>query len=154
MDLKHFVSRPSEHLKNYPILLEAAHKETDPENPDADFLVAAAQAIRNLSTVAQLRTFQTGMARSRNGPSEWHQLVGADVVAATDKTERQKQGWVLEGVPDVPVNLMQRPAGLFSKSYMARWSSFAISKPLNRYVLPIDSRVPPHHLHSYMSGLC
>lgn len=93
LDLKHFIGRPSDHLRNYPVLLEATLKETDPENPDLDFLSAAAQAIRNLSSVAQLRTFQNGMARNPNGPKDWHQLVSKEVLEATPKKEQQRQRW-------------------------------------------------------------
>ncbi|KAG9050431.1 hypothetical protein FS837_005504 [Tulasnella sp. UAMH 9824] len=96
LDLKHFIGRPSDHLRNYPVLLEATLKETDPENPDVDFLSAAAQAIRNLSSVAQLRTFQNGMARNPNGPKDWHQLVSKEVLEATPKQEQQRQSVIFE----------------------------------------------------------
>ncbi|KAG9017026.1 hypothetical protein FRB90_002035, partial [Tulasnella sp. 427] len=96
LDLKHFIGRPSDHLRNYPVLLDATLKETDPENPDADFLSAAAQAIRNLMTVAQLRTFQNGMARNPSGPKDWHQLVSKEVLEATPKQEQQRQSVIFE----------------------------------------------------------
>ncbi|KAG8896511.1 hypothetical protein FRB99_008857 [Tulasnella sp. 403] len=96
LDLKHFISRPSDHLRNYPVLLEAALKETDAENPDIDYLGAAAQAIRNLLTVAQLRTFQSGMARNPNGIKEWHQLVGKEVMEALPKQDAKRQSIMFE----------------------------------------------------------
>ncbi|KAG8970658.1 hypothetical protein FRC05_000516 [Tulasnella sp. 425] len=96
LDLKHFIGRPSDHLRNYPVLLDATLKETDSENPDVDFLSAAAQAIRNLSSVAQLRTFQNGMARNPNGPKDWHQLVSKEILEATPKKEQQRQSVIFE----------------------------------------------------------
>ena len=85
LDLRYFINRPSDHLKNYPVLLEAAMKETDPENPDVDFLREAAKAIRNLSDMAVMRTFQSGMARLPNTPKEWHQLVPKEVMEKMPK---------------------------------------------------------------------
>ncbi|KAG9014371.1 hypothetical protein FRB94_012777 [Tulasnella sp. JGI-2019a] len=96
LDLRHFITRPSDHLKNYPVLLEAAMKETDPENPDVDFLREAAQAIRNLSDMALMRTFQSGMAKIPNAPKEWHQLVPKEVMEKLPKKEQKKQSIIFE----------------------------------------------------------
>jgi len=59
------LNRPSEHLLQYPVLLEAVKNETAEENPDSEFLLEAIEAIRNLQTVAQLRTFQAAMGNPR-----------------------------------------------------------------------------------------
>ncbi|KAG8878034.1 hypothetical protein FRB97_002821 [Tulasnella sp. 331] len=96
LDLRHFITRPSDHLKNYPVLLEAAMKETDPENPDIDFLREASQAIRNLSDMALMRTFQSGMAKIPNAPKEWHQLVPKEVMDKLPKKEQKKQSIIFE----------------------------------------------------------
>lgn len=69
-------------------------KETDPENPDIDFLREAAQAIRNLSDMALMRTFQSGMAKIPNAPKEWHQLVPKEVMEKLPKKEQKKQRYV------------------------------------------------------------
>lgn len=89
MDLKHFLSRPSEHLQKYPVMLEAIHKETEEGNPDASYLSEASQAIRNLQTAVQLRTFQAGMCRT--GKPEWHELVSKEVRAMFSKQEGKRQ---------------------------------------------------------------
>jgi len=89
--LRHFITRPADHLKNYPVLLDAALKETDPENPDVDFLGEAAGAIRSLFTVAQLRTFQNAMGRGPTGKLEWHEIVGPDIAKEIPKKEQKRQ---------------------------------------------------------------
>jgi RHO1 GDP-GTP exchange protein 1/2 len=89
--MKHFIYRPSEHLQKYPVLLEAIFKETAEGNPDADFLVEAEQAIRNLSSVAQLRTFQSAMSRGPTSKMEWHDLVPKETRANVSKQEAQRQ---------------------------------------------------------------
>lgn len=92
--MKHFIYRPSEHLQKYPVLLEAIFKETAEGNPDADFLVAAEHAIRNLSSVAQLRTFQSAMGRGPTGKWEWHDLVPKEVRNNVPKQESVRQASV------------------------------------------------------------
>ncbi|PVG01912.1 Dbl domain-containing protein [Serendipita vermifera] len=96
LDMKHFIYRPSEHLQKYPVLLEAIFKETAEGNPDADFLVEAEQAIRNLSTVAQLRTFQSAMGRGPTGKWEWHDLVPKEIRNNVTKQESQRQAIIWE----------------------------------------------------------
>jgi len=91
LDLKHFLNRPSEHLQKYPVLLEAVHNETAEENPDAEFLVEATVAIRNLQSVAQLRTFQAAMCKGVPGKWEWHDLVIPEVKAKFSKKEGKRQ---------------------------------------------------------------
>ena len=91
MELKHFITRPSEHLQKYPVLLEAIFHETEEGNPDADFLLEAEQAIRNLSTVAQLRTFQSAMGRGPTGKLEWHDLLPKDMRGGISKSEAKRQ---------------------------------------------------------------
>jgi hypothetical protein len=91
LDLKTFIARPTEHLQKYPLLLEAIFKETSEGNPDADFLVEAEQAIRNLSSVAQLRTFQSAMGRGPTGKLEWHDLVPKETRNNVPKQEAKRQ---------------------------------------------------------------
>jgi RHO1 GDP-GTP exchange protein 1/2 len=93
--MKHFIHRPSEHLQKYPVLLEAIFKETAEGNPDADFLVAAEHAIRNLSSVAQLRTFQSAMCRGPTGKWDWHELVPKEALKNVTKQESVRQSSVL-----------------------------------------------------------
>jgi hypothetical protein len=93
--MKHFIHRPSEHLQKYPVLLEAIFKETAEGNPDADFLVAAEHAIRNLSSVAQLRTFQSAMCRGPTGKWEWHELVPKEALKNVTKQESVRQSSVI-----------------------------------------------------------
>ncbi|EIW75246.1 hypothetical protein CONPUDRAFT_85508 [Coniophora puteana RWD-64-598 SS2] len=96
LDLKHFLSRPSEHLQKYPIALEAIVKETTEGNPDAEFLGEAIKAMRNLHAVAQLRTFQTAMGRGPAGKWEWFDLVGQDVREGLPKKEQKRQAIIFE----------------------------------------------------------
>ncbi|PFH46667.1 hypothetical protein AMATHDRAFT_69289 [Amanita thiersii Skay4041] len=79
LDLKHLLSRPAEHLQKYPMSLEAVLKETERGNPDADFLQEATEAIKNLQSVSQLRTFQNAMGKGTPGKWEWHDLVSQEV---------------------------------------------------------------------------
>ncbi|KAJ7308583.1 Dbl-like domain-containing protein [Mycena albidolilacea] len=96
MDLKHFLNRPSEHLQKYPVLLEAIYHETAVGNPDADYLLEAIGAIKNLQSVAQLRTFQTAMGKGMPGKWEWHDLVAADTRQAMRKEEAKRQSIIFE----------------------------------------------------------
>jgi hypothetical protein len=91
LDLKHFLNRPAEHLQKYPVLLEAIYHETAEGNPDADYLLEAIGAIKNLQSVAQLRTFQSAMGKGTPGKWEWHDLVAADVRKAMPKEEQKRQ---------------------------------------------------------------
>jgi hypothetical protein len=92
--LKHFLSRPSEHLQKYPIALEAIMKETTEGNPDAYYLAEAIEAIRSLQNVAQLRTFQTAMGKGPTGKWEWHDIVAKDVRESLSKAEAKRQSYV------------------------------------------------------------
>ena len=91
LDLKHFLSRPSEHLQKYPVLLEAICNETTEGNPDIDFLKEAINAIKKLQTVAQLWTWQSAMNRGPSGKLEWHNLASEEVVKSLDKQEVKRQ---------------------------------------------------------------
>jgi RHO1 GDP-GTP exchange protein 1/2 len=91
LDLKHFLNRPSENLQKYPILLDAMLKETAEDNPDADFLIAANEAIRTLQCVAQLRTFQVAMGKGTPGKWEWHDLVPPELLKRLSKQEAKRQ---------------------------------------------------------------
>ncbi|KZT25369.1 Dbl-like domain-containing protein [Neolentinus lepideus HHB14362 ss-1] len=96
IDLKHFLTRPSEHLQKYPVLLEAIHHETAEGNPDADFLMEAIQAIKNLQTVAQLLTFQSAMGKGPTGKFEWHNLVSDEYRNSLPKKESKRQMIIFE----------------------------------------------------------
>lgn len=96
LDMKHFIYRPSEHLQKYPVLLEAIFTETAEGNPDADFLREAEHAIRNLSSVAQLRTFQSAMGRGPTGKWEWHDVVPKEIRASVAKQEGKRQSIIWE----------------------------------------------------------
>ncbi|KAH9951090.1 Dbl-like domain-containing protein [Amylocystis lapponica] len=95
-DLKHFLSRPSEHLQKYPVLLEAICNETTDGNPDADFLKEAIEAIKKLQTVAQLWTFQSSMGKGPSGKLEWFNLISDEVRAALPKKETKRQSVIFE----------------------------------------------------------
>ncbi|KAF8626558.1 hypothetical protein AX15_004807 [Amanita polypyramis BW_CC] len=96
LDLKHFLSRPSEHLHKYPVLLEAILNETERDNPDADFLREAIEAFRNLQRIMQLRTFQTAMGKGTPGKWEWHDLVPPELRQAFSKQEAKRQSIIFE----------------------------------------------------------
>ncbi|KAF8892159.1 Dbl-like domain-containing protein [Infundibulicybe gibba] len=96
LDLKHFLNRPAEHLQKYPVLLEAIFHETAVGNPDADYLMVAIKAIKNLQTVAQLRTFQSAMGRGITGKWEWHDLVSTEVRRSFTKEESKRQSIIFE----------------------------------------------------------
>ncbi len=91
LELKHFLERPSEHLQKYPVLLHAICHETAEGNPDVDFLMEAIEAIKNLQTVAQLRTFQSAMGRGAPGKWEWHDLVSQEMRQGMTKEEAKRQ---------------------------------------------------------------
>lgn len=90
-DLKHFLSRPSEHLQKYPVLLEAIMQETTDGNPDVEYLQEAVQAIRNLSTVATLWTFQNAMGKGPTSKLQWHEIIPKDYAKTIPKQESKRQ---------------------------------------------------------------
>ncbi|KAJ6474687.1 signal transducer [Mycena vitilis] len=96
LDLKHFLNRPAEHLQKYPVLLDAIFHETAEGNPDADYLLEAIGAIKNLQSVAQLRTFQSAMGKGTPGKWEWHDLVSPEVRKAMPKEEQKRQSIIFE----------------------------------------------------------
>ena len=98
MDLKHWLNRPSEHLQKYPVVFEAIRTETAEENPDADFLKEAIEAMRNLQNVAQLRIFQVAMGKGPTGKLDWHNLVPEDVRSGIPKQESKRQAWVFSAI--------------------------------------------------------
>jgi hypothetical protein len=96
LDLKHFLSRPSEHLQKYPLALEAIMKETTDGNPDAYYLAEAIHAIKDLQNVAQLRTFQTAMGKGPTSKWEWHDMVPSEVREGLSKSEAKRQAIIFE----------------------------------------------------------
>lgn len=91
LDLKHFMYRPQEHLTKYSTILETILNDTEKENADAEYLAEAMQSIRNLHSVAQLRTFQSAMCRGNSGKLEWHNLVSAEIRDGLSKQEVKRQ---------------------------------------------------------------
>jgi RHO1 GDP-GTP exchange protein 1/2 len=91
LDLKHFLKRPSEHFQKYPVLLEAIYHATAEGNPDADHLMDAVQAIKNLHNVAQLKTFQSAMCRGPTAKWEWADLVDPEFRKSLVKKESKRQ---------------------------------------------------------------
>ncbi|EIW59849.1 Dbl domain-containing protein [Trametes versicolor FP-101664 SS1] len=96
LDLKHFLSRPSEHLQKYPVVLEAICNETTEGNPDIDFLKEAIDAIKKLQGVAQLWTWQSAMGKGPSGKLDWHNLVPEEVIASLSKQEIKRQNIIFE----------------------------------------------------------
>ncbi|KAF8141438.1 CNH domain-containing protein [Boletus edulis] len=96
LDLKHFLSRPSEHLQKYPIALEAIMKETTEGNPDAYYLAEAIHAIKDLQNIAQLRTFQIAMCKGPTAKWEWHDLVPSEAREGLSKSEAKRQAIIFE----------------------------------------------------------
>ncbi|KAF7317781.1 hypothetical protein MKEN_00865900 [Mycena kentingensis (nom. inval.)] len=96
LDLKHFLNRPAEHLQKYPVLLEAIYGETAEGNPDADYLLEAIGAIKNLQSVAQLRMFQVAMGKGNPGKWEWHDLVAPETADTMPKEEKKRQAIIFE----------------------------------------------------------
>ncbi|KAI0714198.1 Dbl-like domain-containing protein [Cerioporus squamosus] len=96
LDLKHFLSRPSEHLQKYPVLLEAICNETTEGNPDIEFLKEAITAIKKLQTVAQLWTWQSAMGKGPTGKLEWHNLVPEEARQSLSKHEIKRQNIIFE----------------------------------------------------------
>jgi len=91
LDLKHYLSRPIEHLQKYPLLLEAVYRETEHSNPDGDYLAHAIAAIQNLQEVARLRTFQSAMGKGPTGKWEWHDLVSPEQRMSISQEECKRQ---------------------------------------------------------------
>jgi hypothetical protein len=90
-DLKHYLNRPREHLKKYPILLEAIVRETAESDPDRDHVQEAIAAIQNLQNDAQLWTFQSAMGKEGTSRWEWHDLVSQDAMMRCSKEEVKRQ---------------------------------------------------------------
>ena len=79
-------------MQKYPVLLDAVYKETAAENPDSEFLVEAIEAIKNLQSIAQLRTFQSAMGKGTPGKWEWHDIVPIEVIKGQfSKKEAKRQ---------------------------------------------------------------
>ncbi|KAF8548709.1 Dbl homology domain-containing protein [Imleria badia] len=96
LDLKHFLSRPSEHLQKYPLAIEAIMKETTEGNPDAYYLAEAIHAIKDLQNISQLRTFQSAMGKGPTAKWEWHDLVPSEVRGGLSKSEAKRQAIIFE----------------------------------------------------------
>ncbi|KAF8638446.1 hypothetical protein AX17_002203 [Amanita inopinata Kibby_2008] len=96
LDLKHLLNRPSEHLQKYPVFLAAVLHETEKDNPDADFLQEAIEAIKGLQSVSQLRTFQSAMSKGTPGKWEWHDLVSPEVRKGFSKQDAKRQAIIFE----------------------------------------------------------
>ena len=73
------------------MLLEAVMQETSEGNPDIDYLSEAIQSIKNLYTVATLRTFQNAMGKGPTGKLQWHELVTKEQMPGISKHEAKRQ---------------------------------------------------------------
>jgi RHO1 GDP-GTP exchange protein 1/2 len=94
LTLKHFLTRPSEHMGKYPVLLQALEKETveDSFEPDRakerDNLQKAIVTANRLSTLAQLRTWQKDMMRNEPYKSwQWPNVAGEEERNKVDKVQ-------------------------------------------------------------------
>ncbi|KAJ3510704.1 hypothetical protein NLJ89_g4518 [Agrocybe chaxingu] len=96
LDLKHYLNRPAEHLQKYPVLLDAVYRETQPSNPDGDYLAEAIAAIQNLQDVARLRTFQSAMGKGSTAKCEWHDLLSPDMRQMFTEEESKRQSVIFE----------------------------------------------------------
>ena len=73
-------------------MLDAVLRETAAENPDYEFLVEAIDAIKNLQSISQLRTFQSAMGKGAPGKWEWHDIVPAEIIEEKfSKKEAKRQ---------------------------------------------------------------
>lgn len=91
MDLKDRLSHPSEHLYKYQFFIEAIRAGTAEGDPDDDLLKEAAGAMRNLQSIAQLRTFQTAMGKGPTGKFRWHNFVPKNVRNGIEEREAKRQ---------------------------------------------------------------
>jgi hypothetical protein len=66
-------------------------QETADGNPDVEYLNAAITSIKNLSTVATLRTFQNAMGKGPTAKLEWHDLVTKDQMPGISRQEAKRQ---------------------------------------------------------------
>lgn len=72
-------------------------KDTDSDNTDAETLVEAVAALKNLTFAAQVRAFQDSMGIGPLGKQEWHDLLpSADFMAGLSKKEAKRQRYVLQ----------------------------------------------------------
>ncbi|KAJ3755039.1 CNH domain-containing protein [Lentinula raphanica] len=95
-DLKHYLTRPIDHLQKYTIFLTAILSETSPENTDGEFLTEALDALAQLHTAAQVRTFQEAMGRGTPGKWEWHDLVERERRERLSRRECKRQSVMFE----------------------------------------------------------
>lgn len=94
MDLKHWLNRPLEHLHKYPLVFEALRIKTAEENPDVNFLREAADMMRNIQSVAQLKAFQTAAGKGPMRKLEWHNFVPEDIRNGIPMQVAKRQAWV------------------------------------------------------------
>ncbi|TRM58728.1 CNH domain-containing protein [Schizophyllum amplum] len=136
LDLKHFLNRPSEHLQKYPVLLEAIQNETTEGNADADYLKNAIDALKNLQSAAQLRTFQSAMGKGTPGKWEWHDLVSTEYRLRLHKDEQKRQATSAWSVPSS-----------ICLSYHINHTSQMYIEPLRAADPPI---IAPHRLNQFI----
>ncbi|KAH9479317.1 Rho1 guanine nucleotide exchange factor 1 [Psilocybe cubensis] len=114
-----------EHLQKYPVLLEAVLHETVAENSDGEFLVEAIEAIKNLQSISQLRTFQAAMGKGTPGKWEWHDIVSTEIREHLSKKEQKRQAIIFELI----------------KGEMAYVKD--LENIYNIYIVPLRSAEPP-----------
>ncbi|KXN90684.1 Rho1 guanine nucleotide exchange factor 1 [Leucoagaricus sp. SymC.cos] len=96
LDLKHFLSRPVEHLQKYRVLLEAIYKETDRSNADGEFLTEAVKALNKLQTLSQVHAFQETVMRGSGRRWEWSDLVTPSERQYFSREEAKRQSIIFE----------------------------------------------------------
>ena len=91
MELRDWLNRPSEHLHRHPVGLEYLRSVTAAGDPEVTFLEKAAEAMRDIQGVAQVKTFQRAMGKGPMGRFEWHNLVPVDVRSQIPKQMVKRQ---------------------------------------------------------------
>ncbi|KAF8301397.1 Dbl homology domain-containing protein [Clavulina sp. PMI_390] len=92
MSLQQLILLPSEHLQQYPTLLETIWDEWGEANNDAEYLIEASEAIRKLSKLAELKAFQVCILRGDPpGDKQWAMLVADKMRDGLPKGEAKRQ---------------------------------------------------------------
>lgn len=72
-------------------MLEAVLSATVEGNPDGDFLMEAIQAIKQLQSVSQLRTFQAAMCKGPTANMDYAHLISEDFRESLPRQELKRQ---------------------------------------------------------------
>jgi hypothetical protein len=90
-DLKHLITRPSEHLQQYIVTLEAIYRETIEGNSDRTFINVSIREIQNLQIKSQRLTFQSSMGKGATGKPQWSNLVTEEEREGINRVEAKRQ---------------------------------------------------------------